>query len=239
MSFSTSKIAIMQPYLFPYIGYFQLMAYVDIFVIYDNLKYTKKGWINRNRILVNGKDEYLTMPLKNASDYMLIKERSLADSSAQDKVKALNKISGAYNKAPFFNETIPVIERCLSNHDSNLFKFIFHSIVELKKHLQIDTELAISSEIPIDHSLRSTEKVIAICKAMKMQHYVNPIGGTELYNKHEFAQEGIKLEFLKANNIEYTQLGNSFVPYLSIIDVLMFNGIDNVKNLLRKEYTLH
>ncbi|MGE0567039.1 MAG: WbqC family protein [Bacteroidia bacterium] len=234
-----SKVAIMQPYLFPYIGYFQLMAYVDVFVIYDNLKYTKKGWINRNRILVNGKDEYLSIPLKNASDYLLIKERSLANSSAKDKVKTLNKIVGAYSKAPFFNETIPVIERCLANHDSNLFKFIFHSIVEFKKHLQIDTELAISSEIQIDHSLRSKDKVIAICKAMKMQHYVNPIGGTELYNKDEFAQEGIKLEFLKANNIEYAQLGNSFVPYLSIIDVLMFNGIANVKNLLRKEYTLH
>ncbi len=233
-----SKIAIMQPYLFPYIGYFQLMAHVDIFVVYDNLKYTKKGWINRNRILVNGKDEYLSMPIKKDSDFLNIRARHLAETVSQDKKKALNKISGAYKKAPFFDQTFLLLERCFNHSDENLFNFIFYSLNELKLHLGIETKIAISSEIPIDHSLRSQEKVIAICKAMGKDHYINPIGGTALYDKSEFEKRGIKLEFLKTNAIEYPQFNNSFVPFLSIIDVLMFNSPDKIRHFLKTEYTL-
>jgi hypothetical protein len=233
-----SKIAIMQPYLFPYIGYFQLMAHVDVFVVYDNLKYTKKGWINRNRILVNGKDEYLSMPIKNGSDFLSIKERYLAETASQDKKKVLNKIIGSYKKAPYFDQTFPLVQRCLNYSDENLFNFIHHSLNELKHHLGIDTKIVVSSEISIDHSLRSQEKVIAICKALRKDHYINPIGGAELYDKSVFEKQGIKLEFLKANNIEYPQFNKSFVPFLSIIDVLMFNSLSTIKNFLSMEYTL-
>ncbi len=81
------KLAIMQPYFFPYIGYFQLINTVDEFVVYDNIEFTKKGWINRNRILVNGKDEYITLPIKKDSDFLHVKDRFLAETWSKDSAK--------------------------------------------------------------------------------------------------------------------------------------------------------
>src|SRR6188768_4511537 len=111
------SIAIMQPYLFPYIGYFQLMAAVDEFVVYDNIEFTKKGWINRNRILVNGKDTFITLPLKKGSDYLNVNDRYLADSWLTDRTKLMNKVTEAYRKAPQFNLAYPVIKKCIFFED--------------------------------------------------------------------------------------------------------------------------
>ena len=87
------KLAIMQPYFFPYIGYFQLIKSVDEFVIYDNIQYTKKGWINRNRILVNGTDYLISLPLKKDSDYLNVVDRQLAESWEKDRTKLLTLIT--------------------------------------------------------------------------------------------------------------------------------------------------
>ncbi len=233
-----SKIAIMQPYLFPYIGYFQLMNAVDEFIVYDNLQYTKKGWINRNRILVNGKDEYISIPLKKDSDFLNIKERSLADSWPNDRKKNLKKITESYRKAPFFHEAFPIIEKCLIFEEKNLFDFIFNSLKTLQDFLNIKTPLSISSTINIDHSLKAENKVIAICKSLKASEYLNPIGGTELYNKENFEKEGLKLNFLKTNNFEYNQYENTFIPFLSIIDVMMFNDRTKIKEYLNANYSI-
>ncbi len=226
------KVAIMQPYLFPYIGYFQLMNAVDEFVVYDNIQYTKKGWINRNRILVNGKDEYISAPLKKDSDFLNVKDRFLADTWPTEKKKTLNKITECYRKAPSYNEAMPVIESCLLFEDQNLFNYIFNSLKVLTDHFGIETKLTISSILKLNHELRSAEKVVAICKALAATEYINPIGGTELYNKEQFSKENLQLHFLKTDNIVYKQFENEFIPFLSIVDIMMFNTKEEVRTML-------
>lgn len=233
------KLAIMQPYLFPYIGYFQLMNAVDEYIVYDNIQFTKKGWINRNRVLVNGKDAYITLPLKKDSDYLDVKDRYLSDDWNSEKKKMLNRITESYRKAPQFSIVFPLIEQIINFEDTNLFQFIFNSLILTKEYLDIQTNLIVSSSIDIDHTLRSEKKVIALCKARNANTYINPIGGVELYNKDEFKQEGIELQFLKANNIIYPQFKNEFVPFLSIIDVMMFNSKEEIKHHLQSSFTIH
>ena len=231
------KLAIMQPYFFPYIGYFQLMNAVDEFIVYDNIEFSKKGWVNRNRILVNGNDVMFTLPLKKDSDFLNIGDRYLADIWSEEKIKLLNKITETYRKAPFFKSAYPVIEQSVLCNESNLFKFILNSLVQMKAYLGIATPLAISSQIKIDHGLRSEEKVIAVCKSRNADVYINPIGGLELYNKSRFKDSGIQLCFLEANNIQYAQFGQPFVPFLSMIDVMMFNSTQQIAEFL-SQYTV-
>ena len=231
------KLAIMQPYIFPYIGYFQLINSVDEFIIYDNIQFTKKGWINRNRILANGKDQLITIPLKKDSDYLDIVERELSESWEKDKNKILNVIKSSYSKAPYFQEASNIIIECLNNPERNLFKFIYDSIVLINEYLEIKTPIVISSSINANHALKSQDKVLSLCKAQKADVYINSIGGVKLYNKEIFRNNEIELNFIKSNPIEYKQFKNEFVPWLSIIDVLMFNSKDEIKNYLN-EYTL-
>lgn len=232
------KIAIMQPYFFPYIGYFQLMNAVDEFIVYDNIKYTKKGWINRNKILVDGKDAYITIPLKKDSDYSDVKDRHLASDWLLDKNKTLNKIKESYRKAPYFDIAYPVIENCIIFDEDNLFKFLMNSLNLIRGYLEMHTPLLKSSEILIDHELKAEKKVIAICKARRADAYLNPIGGVELYKKNNFKNEGIDLYFLRANNIKYKQFDNDFIASLSMIDVMMFNSQEKIKEYLNSEYIL-
>ena len=231
------RLAIMQPYFMPYIGYFQLINSVDKFVIYDNIQYTKKGWINRNRILANGKDQLITLPIKKDSDYLNVVERELSESWDKDKSKMLNVIKASYNKAPYFQETFELISKCLNNPEANLFRFIYDSIVLINDHLEIKTPIVISSTIDADHTLKSQDKVLSLCKEQNADIYINSIGGIELYDKETFKQNNIKLNFIKSNPIQYKQFNNEFVSWLSIIDVLMFNSKEQIKEYLNN-YTL-
>ena len=226
------KLAIMQPYFFPYIGYYQLMNAVDEFVVYDNIEFTKKGWINRNRILLNGKDEYLTLPLKKGPDHLHIDKRTLADSWPMDKKKILNRITESYRKAPNYNNVYPVIENCMNYEDNNLFSFIFNSLNITKEYVGIPTRLVISSTVGVDHSLKAQEKVIAICKARKAAIYLNPAGGMQLYNQAVFNDQGMRLHFLRSTDTGYKQFTDNFVPWLSIIDIMMFNSKEEIRKLL-------
>ena len=232
------KLAIMQPYLFPYIGYFQLIQAADKFVLYDNIQFTKKGWINRNRILVNGKDEYITLPLKKGSDFLNINERKLADTFTTDRIKLLRKINEAYKKAPEFKPVFSLLESVINNKEENLFDFIFQSIQAVCKYLDIKTEFVISSAVPLDHQLKAQDKVIAICKTLNASQYINPIGGLDLYSKETFKQNNIELNFIKTNVVEYKQFSDEFVPALSIIDVLMFNPKEKVQQFIQSYYTI-
>jgi hypothetical protein len=231
------KLAIMQPYFFPYIGYFQLINSVDKFIIYDNIQYTKKGWINRNRILVNKKDQLITLPVKKDSDYLNIVERELSESWGKDKNKMLNVIKSSYNKAPYFQETFELISKYLNDSEVNLFKFIYNGIILINDYLEIKTPIVISSTINIDHTLKSQDKVLSLCKKQNSNIYINSIGGIELYNKETFKKNNIELNFIKSNPIQYTQFNNEFVPWLSIIDVMMFNSREQIKEYLNN-YTL-
>ncbi len=232
------KIAIMQPYFMPYIGYFQLINAVDKFVLYDNIEYTKKGWINRNRILVNGKDEYITLPLKKDSDYLHVNQRFLSDSFNVEIKKTLNKIGEVYRKAPQYSQTMTLLNEIFWYEEKNLFEYIKHSIRKLLSILDIQTEIVVSSDINIIHDLKSVDKVLAICENLKSKTYINPIGGVSLYSHSTFKQKQINLLFLKSNSIQYHQFNREFVPWLSIIDVLMFNDIERVKQLINTEFQL-
>ena len=230
------KLAIMQPYFLPYIGYFQLIAAVDMFVVYDNIKYTKKGWFNRNRMLQNGTDAMFSLPLKKDSDALNVVQRELAVNFERDKL--LKQFRGAYASAPNFAHTWPVLERIVNCEESNLFRYINRSIGELCAHLDIRTEIRISSDVPIDHSKKSQDKVLAICRALGASRYLNPIGGLELYDRGTFLQHGIELQFFRSTPMEYTQLGMPFVPGLSMIDVMMLNAPDKVRAMVREGYEL-
>ena len=232
------KIAIMQPYIFPYIGYFQLIQAVDNFVLYDNIEFTKKGWINRNRILVNGKDEFVSLPLKKDSDYKHIVQRQLADTWATDKLKILNKIKGAYSKAPQYATVLPLIEGCLNYNNTNLYYFIANAIKNICNYLGITTTITTSSSLAINHSLKSEEKVLAISNHLGATTYINPIGGLGLYSKPTFANSNIELQFLKTKAFDYKQFKNEFIPYLSIIDVLMCNDLPTVQQMLTQQFEI-
>jgi len=213
----------MQPYFLPYIGYFQLIAEADVFVVYDNIKYTKKGWINRNRMLLNGTDVTFSLPLKNDSDSLNVVERELATDFNRDKL--LNQLKGAYARAPYFEQTFPLIERIVRYEERNLFRYIHHAIVSICAQLELTTVIRVSSDIAIDHELKGQNKVIALCEALGADCYINPIGGVELYSKKEFKTRGIELKFIKSRPFEYGQFNHEFVPWLSIVDVMMFNPV--------------
>ena len=226
------KVAIMQPYWFPYIGYFQLIHAVDTFVIYDNIEYTKKGWINRNRILVNGESAFLSVPLKKDSDFLNVDQRHLSETYSKDKIKLLSKIKASYQKAPQFQTVFPLIESILNHDEGNLFDFIHHSIQVICGYLEIKTNIIVSSSIDIDHNLKAQDKVIAIAKNLSATHYINAIGGVELYSKETFEAEDLQLHFIKSNAIEYQQFDNDFIPWLSVVDVMMFNSKEKIQEFL-------
>jgi hypothetical protein len=222
------NLAIMQPYFFPYIGYFQLFNLVDEFVIYDNIQYTKKGWINRNRILNNSKDDFITIPIKKDSDFLNINQRYLADTWILDRKKILNRIVESYKRAPNFNQVFSLFEKCIISEKVNLFDFLLNSLVETNNYLEISTKFTLSSTLDIDHSLKSQEKVLAICKYLNASEYTNPIGGLNLYSKSKFQENSIKLQFHRSNLIQYQQFTNDYLPWLSIIDVMMFNSKSDI-----------
>lgn len=226
----------MQPYFFPYIGYFQLIAAADVFVLYDNIEYTKKGWINRNRMLLNGKDAMFSLPLKKDSDTLHVRERMLAGDFKAAKLLA--QFAGAYRKAPYFAQTMALIESILQYVPHNLFDFLHHSLRQTCAHLGIGTPIRVSSGIAIDHGLKSQDKVLAICQALAADTYVNAIGGQALYSTETFRQAGIDLRFIQSQPFSYPQFGLPFVPWLSIIDVLMFNPAASVRQAIEDKYAL-
>lgn len=228
------KVAIMQPYLFPYIGYFQLIAAVDVFVVYDNIQYTKKGWINRNRLLQNGKDVLFSVPLKNAPDHLDVCEREVAETF--DANKLLRQFAGAYRRAPYFDATFALLENVLQHKERNLFGFLHHALLQTCQYLGITTDICISSTLPIDHRLKAQDKVLALCAATGATTYLNAIGGQALYRKDDFAHHNITLQFLRAKPFTYPQFGADFVPWLSIIDVLMFNPLEHIQQHLLNHY---
>ncbi len=230
------RVAIMQPYFLPYIGYFQLMAAVDVFVIYDNIKYTKKGWINRNRYLLNGADAVFSLPLAAASDSAMIVERQLAQDFRPEKLR--DQLCQAYRKAPQFAQVAPLLEQILLYPDRRLFPFLHHSLQVLARHLGLTTRLVVSSTLPAQHGLKGEARVLDLVRVLGADTYRNPIGGTGLYDKAVFAGHGVTLEFLQARPLDYAQFGAPFVPWLSLLDVLMFNPQAVVQAWVQSHYDL-
>ena len=221
-------LGIMQPYFMPYIGYWQLMAAVDTYVVYDDVNYIKGGWVSRNNILLNGQKHMFTITLNGASPNKLFNEITIKD----DFKKFSRLIESAYRKAPYYAEVSALLEKIYSYEDKSLGAFMVNSFQVVLEYLEIDTKLILSSMIEKDNSLRGKEKVKHICQLLGADTYYNAIGGQELYDKNDFKAGGIDLYFVQTNLTPYAQLGNEFVPGLSMIDVLMFNSPTEVKQLL-------
>ena len=222
------KLGIMQPYFLPYIGYWQLINAVDKYVIYDDVQFIKGGWINRNNVLINGQKQLFNLLLSGASPNKLINEIAVED----NQTKLIRTIELNYKKAPMFQQVFPLFLHIMEHSDKNLAKFIGNSIVEISKYLSIQTEFIYSSTLDKDNTLRAQDKVLDICKLLNAIKYINAIGGADLYSKESFANNGIQLSFLESKILPYKQLNSEFVPYLSILDILMFNSQERVKTML-------
>lgn len=232
------NVAIMQPYFLPYIGYFQLINYVDLFIVYDKIEYSKKGWINRNRILKNGHDDFISLPLKKDSDYLHIDQRQLSDSFAKDRQKIIRRISDLYRKAPEYASVFPLFEQIMLFENTNLFDFVYHSLQQVTGFLGIDHKLKISSDVKVNHHLKSPDRLYDFCHHLNADTYVNPIGGKEMYQHEDFARQELNLRFLKSDLPEYPQFQHQFVKGLSILDVLMFNDVKTIQEMLNHNFQI-
>ncbi len=230
------KLTVMQPYFFPYLGYWQMLNAVDKFVLFDNVNFIVRGYINRNSILLNNNAHKFSIPIEKASQNKLIKETKL-NFSRNNKEVFLKTITLAYKKAPFYPNCYPIIENIILNDEDDLTQYIKYSFDKTNEYLGITTELLLSSRIPTDKSLKGKDKIISICKKLDTTQYINAIGGQELYSKEDFDKNGIQLNFIKMNDIKYKQFNDKFVPNLSIIDIMMFNSLEEIRKML-DEYTL-
>lgn len=227
------KLGIMQPYFFPYIGYFQLIRAVDKFVIYDDGKFRKYGWINRNRILLDGRDYMFTIPLAHSSPNTLIKDTYIHQNLYKFfKTKFMKQLKQSYGKAPFFNAVYELVKQVLESEDTLISLLAFNSIKSVCQYINLNTPFVDSSTIYQNSHLPAQERIIDICKKEGADTYINLPGGMELYDKKVFAEYGVNLFFIKSKPIIYQQTGNEFVPWLSIIDVLMFNSVNEVREML-------
>jgi hypothetical protein len=228
----TRKLAIMQPYFLPYIGYFQLLRAVDVFVVYDDVQFMKGGWIERNRMLVNGAPHWFRLTLEKASHKLDINRRFFAEDIDSQKKALLYKVHCAYAKAPHCAESMALLEEILAGDERNVAAMLARSLRILCRHLAIDTELRLSSEMVKNAGLTGEARVIDMVQQQGAGHYVNAAGGQALYDRENFAHHGIRLSFLQSRPIAYRQYGHDFVPWLSILDVLMFNSVEQTREFL-------
>ena len=232
------KTAIMQPYIFPYLGYYQLINAVDTFVIFDDVHFIMRSWINRNNTLIDNKIHLFSISLDKPSQNKLICETKL-NFPIKEREKLLKTFQLAYKKAPYFNAFYTILEDIILFEDDDLTKFLCNSLFKTCDYVGINTKFLLSSKINKDNSLKAEDRIIEICKQLKTELYINPIGGKSLYNKENFEKEKIELKFIntKSENIFYKQFNDKFIANLSFLDVIMFNSKEDIMKLLN-EYTL-
>ena len=204
----------MQPYFFPYLGYWQLLNAVDIFVIFDDVNYINKGYIDRNTILADGKPSFIKLELLGASQNKMINEIDVGE----NRLKLLKTIDLAYKKSPCYRAFFPVVEKILSLEERNLARYLECSIRIISEYMNIGTKIISSSDIKC--SELGKNKIIPIVRALNGDAYINMMGGRNLYVEEDFAEASIKLHFIEARQSPYTQLMPGFIPNLSILDVL-------------------
>lgn len=224
-------LAIMQPYFLPYIGYFSLLKAVDRFVVYDDVAFINRGWVNRNQILVGGKAHLFTIPLREASQNKKIREIAL-DESTRWREKLLRTVEQSYKKAPHFAPAYSLLAQVLQTPAETIADLALNGLQAVNEYLGLRTELVPTSIVYENDHLRASERILDICRREGASRYINPTGGMELYDKSTFAEAGIELFFIQSEKVEYPQFGGEFVPWLSILDVLMFNSPTQVHALL-------
>lgn len=227
------KVGIMQPYFFPYLGYWQLIHYVDTYVVFDDVNYINRGWIARNNFLIGNAPKMISIPLVGASQTRLINSIELTESE-KERDSLIRTIELAYRKAPYFGEIMPMVTGLIKNC-RYISELNYKAILAINQYLGIDTRIVLSSQLEKDCDLKGQDKIVDICKRLGADVYINAIGGTELYSREVFNNQNMQLQFLKMDeNISYKQFGGDFVKGLSIIDVLMFNSKPEVLDLLKR-----
>ena len=229
-------VGIMQPYLFPYIGYFQLMNAVDRWIVFDEIQFIDKGWINRNRILhpdVGKEWQYITVPLANRSQFDKICDISIK-SNIDWRSQILGKLTHYKKKAPFYEETMTFVRDCFDTDETNISQLLTEVLKKTADYMYIDTKIDIQSDLQL--SIGGIEHpgqwALKISEALGASKYINPLGGLEIFSPDEFTASGIDLSFLRTDLTPYPQKRNGFVPGLSIIDVMMFNEPLKCKKIL-------
>lgn len=227
------RIAIMQPYVYPYIGYFHLINASDLIIFYDDVNYIKRGRINRNNILVNGSEFCFAVPIVDASQNRLIKDTH-ASYEGRWKTTFFKQLTHSYKKAPYFDSVMTGIEAVFGQHFESIADLAIASLISVHNYLGANLGYVKSSEFsPETRGMEKSERLIAITKKAGGDRYVNTIGGVKLYSKEIFKDRGVDLGFVKSELIEYNQFRGVFVPWLSIIDVMMFNDCDTIKKFLK------
>lgn len=233
------KIAIMQPYFMPYLGYFQLVHAVDKFIFFDDVNFIKKGWINRNYIYSLNGPHLFTVPLIKASQNKLIKDTYINDFEPF-RLSFKESLRHSYSKAPFYSQVIEWLEEWFFRSEFSLIsQLAATSIQKVFEYLDLEKEFFFSSEIDYQKSKTdntATDKIISICRLLGAKHYINPRNGKGFYQRADFERFDLRLSFINMKPIAYSQFDREFMPYLSIIDVLMFNDKEQIKKLL-SEYT--
>ena len=226
------RLAIMQPYLFPYIGYFQLAASVDKFVFYDDVNFIKHGWINRNRLYLNGAVRYFTIPLSGASPFLKIRQIDVQPGALWKK-KMLESVRHSYSKAPYFKAANDLLQATLDSGESSIAAIARTSVRAVCAYAGLGTQFIESSAIYGNDELSGAQRVLDICQREQASDYFNPPGGRALYSEDDFSAAGVKLHFVDPCLRAYRQFGGEFQPGLSILDALMFNDARAVRELVK------
>lgn len=232
------KTAIMQPYFFPSISYFRLVNAVDLFIFLDDAYYIKKGWINRNKILLDGQSHNININCKSLSQNKRINEIKI-DFNKIEISKKLKTLHQAYKNAPYFKDVYPLLEKSFLFDTEYLSTYSSNTIIQTLKFLGIEKDFKFSSvDFKNTSDLKGQERIIDICKKSNTAIYINAEGGKKLYDKERFDREKIKLNYIESKYPKYTQFENEFVEMLSFIDVLMFNNRKVISDYLN-EYNLN
>jgi len=224
------KLGVMQPYLFPYIGYFQLIGAVDAFVFYDDVAYIRQGWINRNRLDLNGEARYFTVPLANVSSFRPIRETMVAAAQyGTFRRKFFATLRESYAKAPFYHEILRLVEDVFVPEAGSIADMARKSVEIVGTYLGLGTRFIPTSAAYGNVHLKKADRLIDICRQENADTYINANSGQNLYDKDDFAKADIKLWFLKSDTIQYQQTHQGcFVSNLSILDVLMNNSPETI-----------
>lgn len=225
------RLAIMQPYFFPYLGYFQLLARVDRFVFYDDVNFIKNGWINRNRLLLSGEVRYFTVPLAGASPFVSISQVGIQP-AAHWRRKMLESIRQSYAKAPCFEPVFQLVTGVLAGESAGIGELAKRSVTAVASYLGLPADFVWTSAAYANDTLAGSERVLDICGREGAHEYWNLPGGRELYDAASFAARGVELHFLEPHLPEYPQGGGGFQRGLSIVDVLMWNEAPSVVAML-------
>jgi hypothetical protein len=228
------RTVVMQPYFFPYLGYFQLLAVADVFVVFEDVHFIKKGWIHRNRILVDGAPKLFTVPLAGASQNRRIHELEVHDGERWGRA-FLASLQGAYARAPHYRSAIEVVRESLPGAGPTLVADLaVRSVRNVAEYVGLSLPPLRSSRDFGNAELKGQARIIDICRRVGARTYVNPASGERLYQLEAFEDAGMELHFLAPELEVYRQFGGEFVPYLSVIDVLMFNPPERVGEWMRR-----